>query len=203
MRTSQMGKFNEFKQWFYTRCWLYGEFLAPTIATEMLGVCAQWYLLGIASTINFFPLIYLQAMEILLQDKFNWYNCSTKANWASVFFWKTSACGSKELGSSFCFYFAASTDTLRVSREGHARIILHPSFSWREISRNLLIPDVVTSWGELRAWKSKESNKTLSLKRTLWYCAWWPVVLFNKQRSLSRVLHSDKTRRAFENTKET
>lgn len=130
---------------FFTRCLLNGEFLAPGIATEIFRDCAQWYLLGIAFTIKFLPLIYLQAMEILLQVKFDWYNCSTTANWASVFLCKRKACGSEELGSSFWFYIAASTDTQRVSREGHARITLHPSFSWREISRNLLIPDVVTS----------------------------------------------------------
>ena len=41
------------------------------------------------------------------------------------------------------------------------RIILLLSFSWREISRNLLIPDVVTSWDGLHAWKSGETNKVL------------------------------------------
>ena len=70
--TSQMCTFNEFKQSFlHARCLLNGEFLAPGIVTEIFRDCAQWYLLGIGFTIKFLPLIYLQAIEILLQVKFD------------------------------------------------------------------------------------------------------------------------------------
>lgn len=61
-----MCTFNEFKQSF-----LHALLVAPRIATEIFRDCAQWYLQEITFTIKFLTLIYLQAMEILLQVKFN------------------------------------------------------------------------------------------------------------------------------------